>query len=144
MEHICSSNWIFIDFFSDDHTSTIKKAFRHAHSYRGGGDYGTFGGHDIALLELDQPIVSQIACLPSPSYKDEGEGVIGSLAGIMLDLVKTRWSCFRIYQCLLLHNFYFEGIPNLGYGRYLRDQGQTCQTNQFGKFKHHYCSDQSG
>ena len=79
-------------FFSDDHTSTIKKAFRHAHSYRGGGDYGTFGGHDIALLELDHPIVSQIACLPSPSYKDEGEGVIGSLAGIMLDLVKTRWS----------------------------------------------------
>ena len=81
-------------YFSGDHTSTIKKAFRHAHSYRGGGDYGAYGGHDIALLELDHPIVSQYACLPSPSYKDEGEGVTGSLAGRATVLKIAKHRCF--------------------------------------------------
>ena len=26
-----------------------------------------------------------------------------------------------------------------GYGKYHRNRGDTCQTNQFGKFKYHYC-----
>ena len=60
----------------DEYTSTIKKAFRHAHSYRGGGSYiqrGRYGGHDISLLELDQPIKSTFACLPSPAFQDQGK-----------------------------------------------------------------------
>ena len=68
----------------DEYTSTIKKAFRHAHSYRGGGSYiqrGRYGGHDISLLELDQPIKSTFACLPSPVFQDQGDGINGMLAG---------------------------------------------------------------
>ena len=46
---------------SGDYTSTIKKAYRHPYSYRGGGSYndrGNYGGFDISLLELDEPIRS--------------------------------------------------------------------------------------
>ena len=71
-------------FLSGDYTSTIKKAYRHPHSYRGGGSYnarGNFGGYDISLLELDEPIKSTFACLPSPAFKDQGDGVKGMLAG---------------------------------------------------------------
>ena len=67
-----------------EYTSTIKKAFRHAHSYRGGGSYmrrGNYGGYDISLLELDQPIRSTFACLPSPAFQDQGDTVDGMLAG---------------------------------------------------------------
>jgi len=49
----------------------IKRHIRHAKTYRGGGTYGHFGGHDITLLELDRPIVGfRTACLPSPSFDD--------------------------------------------------------------------------
>ena len=87
-------------------TTTIKKAIRHAHSYRGGGTYGHYGGYDIALLELDSALHAKTACLPSPSFSDQD--TFGQLAG---------------------------------YGKYLRNQGKTCETNQFGLSKHHYCSD---
>ena len=86
-------------------TSTIKRAIRHAHSYRGGG-YGTFGGYDIILFELDTPFNTDIfACLPSPKFRDTNikEGYLA------------------------------------GYGLYLRDEGKTCQTNEHGRTKHHYC-----
>lgn len=69
---------------SGDYTSTIKKAYRHPHSYRGGGSYnarGNYGGYDISLLELDEPIKSTFACLPSPAFKDQGDGVKGMLTG---------------------------------------------------------------
>ena len=69
---------------SGDYTSTIKKAYRHPYSYRGGGSYndrGNYGGYDISLLELDEPIKSTFACLPSPVFKDQGNGVKGMLAG---------------------------------------------------------------
>ena len=85
-------------------TTTIKKAFRHAHSYRGGGTYGEYGGHDIALLELDTALHAKTACLPSPSFSDQD--TFGQLAG---------------------------------YGKYLRNRGKTCETNQYGLSKHHYC-----
>jgi len=49
----------------------IKRHIRHANTYRGGGTYGFFGGHDITLLELDRPIHGfRTACLPSPSFDD--------------------------------------------------------------------------
>ena len=88
----------------NDETSTIKRVIRHAHSYRGGGNYGSYGGHDIALLELDTKIQSKLACVPSPSFKDQN---------IMAEIA--------------------------GYGKYLRDGGETCETNQYGRSKHHYC-----
>ena len=89
----------------NDETSTVKRVIRHAHSYKGGGVYGSYGGYDIALLELDTKInLSQFACIPSPSFKDQN---------IEADIA--------------------------GYGKYLRDGGETCETNQFGRSKHHYC-----
>jgi len=49
----------------------IKRHIRHLKTYRGGGTYGHFGGHDITLLELDRPIFGfRTACLPSPSFDD--------------------------------------------------------------------------
>jgi len=86
-------------------SSTINKVHRHAHSYRGGGTYGDYGGYDICLMKLDNAIRAKLACLPSPSYNDQD--TYGSLAG---------------------------------YGKYLRDHGRTCETNQHGLSKHHYCS----
>ena len=29
----------------------------------------------------------------------------------------------------------------LGYGRYFRDNGDTCMTDEYGKYKFHYCKD---
>ena len=97
------------DFKEGYNTATIKNAVRHGHSYLGGGQYGDFGGYDIVLFELDSPLsiipTEDLACLPSPHYKDDDMNK-GNLAG---------------------------------YGRYMRDQGRTCQTNEFGLGKHHYC-----
>ena len=89
----------------DVQTATIKRAIRHADSYQGGGGYGTFGGYDIALFEVDTPLnADRFGCLPSPTFTDtSGRGILA------------------------------------GYGRYLRDKGQTCETNEFGLGKHHYC-----
>ena len=57
---------------------TFKRIIRHAHSYRGGGDYGVYGGYDISILELDQPIdTGKFACLPSHQYDDiTGDGIL--------------------------------------------------------------------
>ena len=68
--------WVGLDNVGENQdnipTTTIKRANRHGHSYRGGGTYGEFGGYDIALLELDDQIGGQFACLPSPLFKDNG------------------------------------------------------------------------
>ncbi len=40
---------------------------------QGGGNYGTFGGYDITLVKLEQPVPPQFgtpACLPTPSFDD--------------------------------------------------------------------------
>ena len=77
----------------------IKRIIRHAHSYPGGG-YGSYGGYDISLLELQNRITAfKTICLPRRSFDD----------------IMTPSSL-------------------AGYGRYLRG-GNTCQTNEFGRFK---------
>jgi len=87
----------------------IKRAIRHAFSYKGGGNYGKFGGYDISILELETPLSRfKPACLPSPSFTDT---IPGKLAG---------------------------------YGRYFRNDGQTCQTNAYGEMKFHYCNNRRG
>ena len=86
--------------------SLIKRAIRHAHSYQGGASYGTYGGYDISLLELETPLSGQrikYACVPKPGFNDIQPGKLA------------------------------------GYGKYQRDFGNTCQTNQYGKMKYHYC-----
>ena len=45
--------------------SNIKRALRHAHSYRGGASYGTFGGYDTVPAiknqhELEEAILGQV------------------------------------------------------------------------------------
>ena len=77
----------------------IKRIIRHAHSYRSNG-YGSYGGYDISLLELQNRITGfKTICLPRRSFDD----------------IMTPSSL-------------------AGYGRYLRG-GNTCQTNEFGRFK---------
>ena len=59
-------------------SSLIKRVIFHEHSYRGGGTYGAFGGYDIAIIELDDPIDSpHYACLPRITYADTaGNGIV--------------------------------------------------------------------
>jgi len=93
--------------------SEIKRHIRHQYSYKGGGSYGNYGGHDITLLELETPFIGyKPACLPSYSFDD-----------IRLVQHDTRLA---------------------GYGKYFRNQGQTCETNKHGKMKYHYCDDKYG
>ena len=50
--------------YSGSQSAFVKRAIRHELSYKGGGNYGSYGGYDIGLLELDTPIHAQLACLP--------------------------------------------------------------------------------
>ena len=51
-------------------SSSIKRVIFHEKSYLGGG-YGDYGGYDIALIELDDPIDNpHYACLPRITYED--------------------------------------------------------------------------
>ena len=71
---------IFFNLVSDDvQTSNIKRIIRHAHTYRS-YRYGSYGGYDISLLELETPITGfRFICLPRLSFDDITPG--GSLAG---------------------------------------------------------------
>jgi len=92
----------------------IKRHIRHPYSYRGGATYGTFGGYDITLLEIDSPMtgIHRFACLPGPNFDDIRTGRHDSILS--------------------------------GYGRYYRDSGLTCQTNRHGPMKYHYCDKENG
>ena len=58
--------------------SKIKRAILPERAYQGSG-YGQYGGYDIALIELEQPMnFFHRACLPSPSFDDQ---VDSKLAG---------------------------------------------------------------
>ena len=95
------------------HSSEIKRHIRHAHSYKGGGRYGTYGGHDITLLELESPFAEyQMVCLPSSRFDDT-----------RLGKTDTKLA---------------------GYGKYLRSEGKTCETNRYGMMKYHYCDKDYG
>ena len=96
-----------------EHMSEVKRHIRHQKTYRGGGNYGNFGGYDITLVELETPMVGyQPACLPGPKFDD-----------------------IRLEE---------KDSILAGYGRYLRTQGATCETNRFGEMKFHYCDKQHG
>jgi len=110
--------WIGIDDVNKDPINnaelmvTIKRHIRHKESYNGGGYYGSYGGYDITLLELDTPvdiITYKPACLPGPSFDD-----------------------IRLKE---------KNSQLAGYGLYLRSEGRTCETNKYGKMKMHYCKD---
>ena len=109
--------WIGVDDVNDEESwkksgnmRTIAEIVRHAQTYKGGGAYGSYGGHDISLVKLDKPVTDmEKACLPGPRFKDAG--VLAKLAG---------------------------------YGRYHRNGGKTCQTDQHGKYKYHYCQKLGG
>jgi len=96
---------------------TIDYFIRHAQSYRGGGNYGTYGGYDITLLHLAEDAEAECsscpkpepACLPRRSFIDAG---LGSFYGK-------------------------RGASIAGYGKYVR---KACQTDEYGKSKYHYCA----
>jgi hypothetical protein len=57
------------DFF----TAIIKRFIRHSKSYKGSGKYGKYGGYDISLVELDNPVPERFAtpvCLPQASMQE--------------------------------------------------------------------------
>ena len=87
----------------------IEYVVRHKNSYRGGGNYGTYGGYDITLIHLASPTNAEPACLPSSDFKDSSLG-----AG-------------------------FDNIQNVmlaGFGRYYRT---PCMTDDLGPSPNHYC-----
>jgi hypothetical protein len=55
-------------------TVPVRRVIRHAQTYLGGGNYGTFGGYDITLLELAAPVppaYGRPACLPTTTFQDQ-------------------------------------------------------------------------
>lgn len=92
----------------------IKRHIRHKNTYRGGGSYGEFGGYDITLLELAKPVDTKFKPICLPSPKYDD----------------TRQGK--------------DDAIIAGYGRYFRDGGKTCQTNNWGKMKFHYCDKAGG
>jgi len=63
-------------------STVVKKMIRHPKSYKGGATYGKYGGYDISLVEFKSSVPKEYgapACLPTPSFKDEGVKV--NLAG---------------------------------------------------------------
>jgi len=49
----------------------IKRLIKHSKSYPGGANYGTYGGYDILLVELEEPMNGyKPACLPGPQFDD--------------------------------------------------------------------------
>jgi len=98
---------------NSEHLVEIKRYIRPAQAYRGGGHYGKYGGYDITLVELEEPLKGyKPACLPGPRFDD-----------IRLD---------------------FKNSQLAGYGRYLRSEGNTCETNKYGPMKKHYCDKEFG
>jgi hypothetical protein len=60
----------------------VKRMIRHPKSYNGGKLYKMYGGYDISLVEFKSivpPEYGSPACLPTPSFQDEG--VKGLIAG---------------------------------------------------------------
>jgi len=92
----------------------IKRHIRHPKSYRGGGSYGAFGGYDITLVELEASVDQKF--------------VGACLPGPEFDDIR-------------------EGKDDsilAGYGLYYRDDGDVCQTNNYGPMKFHYCDKANG
>ena len=88
------------------------------HLYRGGGEYGYFGGYDITLLEMSRTIVGfETVCLPSPSFDD--------LRHRKHDTMIAGYG--RYFRWLLNHSLVS------------RSNGKTCETNRYGPMKFHYC-----
>ena len=74
--------------------------------------YGSFGGYDITLIELETPVTGfQQACLPHPKFNDADETVNHDLAGFGRYFRKDRRG------------------------------NDFCQTNEFGRSKYHYCNE---
>jgi len=90
--------------------SKIAYFIRHAHSYQGGGTYGTYGGYDITVVRLETQAdpVYKPACLPGPFFQDSGIGK---------DYEKGQ-------------------ITQAGFGKYTRPK---CLTDEYGPSKFHYC-----
>ena len=59
----------------------IEYFIRHVRTYPGGGSYGSYGGIDVTLLHLQEPVDSKNipACLPKPTFQDTD--IKGHLAG---------------------------------------------------------------
>jgi len=56
---------------NDQQMTEVRRHIRHAQTYKGGGTYGLYGGHDITLLELERSFPQfKTACLPSPQFDD--------------------------------------------------------------------------
>eukprot|EP00091_Calanus_sinicus_P002228 TRINITY_DN1226_c0_g1_i9.p1 TRINITY_DN1226_c0_g1~~TRINITY_DN1226_c0_g1_i9.p1 ORF type:complete len:512 (-),score=117.34 TRINITY_DN1226_c0_g1_i9:229-1764(-) len=102
-----------IQSFLSGESSTIKRVVRHARTYKGGNNYGSFGGYDTTIIELDLALTKleyfQQACLPGPSFDDIREG---KLAG---------------------YGKYFRDSWDK----------KVCQTNRYGKMKFHYCKNEN-
>jgi len=92
----------------------IKRHIRHPNSYRGGSKYGAFGGYDITMLELDAPM--------------DGKFIGVCLPGPEFDDIREGRD---------------DSILS-GYGLYYRDDGDICQTNNYGPMKFHYCDQEKG
>ena len=84
--------------------SNIKRALRHAHSYKGGASYGDYGGYDISLLELETPITGlTLACVPQLGFDDIKQGKLAGYGKYQRNGGQTcqtdRWGKMKYHYC---------------------------------------------
>ena len=79
-------------------------------------------------------------------YSYRGGGTYGNYGGYditLLNLETSINSAFGVPACLPSPKFVDIRKSKLsGYGRYLRNKGNTCQTDNNGPYKYHYCDQQ--
>ena len=96
----------------------IKYLIWHEESYKGGGNYGKFGGYDVSLIKLKDKVSQKPACLPGPEFQDAG---IGPSYGTDMTA-------------------HLAGFGN--YHRTDKMKRTICMTNGHGESKYHYCAGQ--
>ena len=99
----------------------------HENSYKGGGNYGKYGGYDVSLIKLKEPVAETPACLPGPTFTDSGIG-----PGYGTGIGPGYGTESRLQANLA------------GFGKYQRTDRKSkksvCQTDGYGASKYHYCA----
>jgi len=83
-------------------------------------------------------------------YSYKGGGTYGKYGGYDITLIEVE-TPFTQYKPACLPAFEFDDIRETtkdtklaGYGKFLREGGQVCETNRFGLMKYHYCDESEG
>jgi len=80
----------------------IHLIYRHKQSYKGGANYGSFGGYDISLIKLVNPVPEMYlpACLPTSSFNDIQQSSIAGYGQFFREPCETdEFGPYRHHYC---------------------------------------------